>query len=161
MADPRDPLRLPPLNYASDPDPPPAPVPFAERAERAKNWRLEGTGFNPISIYGSLFIILGLWVLGAWVLSWFGPIGAMILTVGVTTSAYFFSYHRDMMRQTRIGMGCCPKCGYDLRATDDKCPECGTDVPEEILRRRRLAAPPPVPLAPPPRPPLPPMIEEP
>lgn len=55
--------------------------------------------------------------------AWFVSILAMI-------PAFLLAFQalRDRRRRRRRRCGLCPECGYDLRASFDCCPECGTAV---------------------------------
>jgi len=48
---------------------------------------------------------------------WFLMILAALLAIPRLT--------RRVERDRRVAAGCCTRCGYDLRATPEKCPECG------------------------------------
>jgi len=49
------------------------------------------------------------------------PIWLLFVTAGLATAALFY---RDRSAES----GCCRVCGYDLRASSEKCSECGTII---------------------------------
>src|SRR5204863_3811018 len=62
-------------------------------------------------------------------------------TVGLATVTAILSYWTsDRIAQRRALAGCCSNCGYDLRASEERCPECRAPLPVEVARRRRIAA---------------------
>ena len=54
---------------------------------------------------------------------------ASLLTFPLPVLALF----RWVYRSKRYAAGQCVACGYDLRASTDRCPECGAPVPEPIV----------------------------
>jgi hypothetical protein len=44
-------------------------------------------------------------------------------------SALLVTFARSFRRHSRNLQGHCPTCGYDLRASPERCPECGTPAP--------------------------------
>ncbi len=59
------------------------------------------------------------------------PSWAALLITLAHPSMWVFCRHKRYRIRKRLEAGLCPDCGYDLRATPDRCPECGT-VPEKV-----------------------------
>lgn len=56
------------------------------------------------------------------------PHGYLVALFAVLPALFFYQRLRS---QYRLVSGHCPLCGYDLRATPDRCPECGTRLPQK------------------------------
>ena len=51
-------------------------------------------------------------------------VGAEIGTMALAVLPTIWLF-RKLRSRRRLAAGLCPVCGYDLRATPDRCPECG------------------------------------
>jgi hypothetical protein len=60
-------------------------------------------------------------------------LGAINLLFLAIYLPFAFKQNRERDRRKRLGL--CPKCGYDWRATPNRCPECGFVI-TRVERRR-------------------------
>jgi hypothetical protein len=96
---------------------------FEERARRPRTAR---------DICRGVIVLWGL-IVGTGVVIWFLPVPRraiwMILSgyvgVGLFITADMLVYARKVLFNERVASGRCVYCGYDLRASALRCPECG------------------------------------
>ena len=56
------------------------------------------------------------------------PYSYFTLLTAVIPTLWLLTTNRRR-RRDRLARGLCPTCGFDLRASQDRCPECGTPMP--------------------------------
>jgi hypothetical protein len=54
------------------------------------------------------------------------PFWFVVMVSGGLSASAVLAWWTRRGRRVLAGQGCCPACGYDLRATPERCPECGT-----------------------------------
>ena len=52
----------------------------------------------------------------------------LLLASGAVASFAVIRWHRRVLNTARFAAGLCPACGYDLRSSKDRCPECGLAI---------------------------------
>ena len=102
----------------------------------------ERGGINVVSVIVMLTMLACAVIYTVQLLSYVHPaiVGVVVvLAAGLGVVAQVQS-HRRVAKVRREMAGFCGACGYDLRETAERCPECGANIPEDLARRRRWSA---------------------
>ena len=68
-----------------------------------------------------------------WIPYWF-----FVVVTGILPAIWTLRWRRLHREARAIRLSLCPNCGYDLRASKDHCPECGTPIEKSKTRRQKV-----------------------
>ena len=91
-------------------------------------WGRFAVGVLPVYVVGLLLLELSRYFLNRG-LTLRGRVAevAAVVTMAAGIAALLFQHLRRLARSDRLTAGFCPACGYDLRASPSRCPECGVE----------------------------------
>ena len=61
-------------------------------------------------------------------------LGGCLLLAAAASAGMAYASHRNHLREERRLFGHCLRCGYDLQHSEDRCPECGHVIDENVYR---------------------------
>ena len=93
---------------------------------------------TPVALYSGCRIALYLWALNQGGEPWEKFVPQVIAVVSawlmyIPVSLWLSRYHVVIVRRSDQRESPCPRCGYELRGSSGRCPECGWVVPKAVL----------------------------
>ena len=85
-------------------------------------------------VIGALTIFLTAFAFASFGSSAPGGIGAFEVFYPAAICAAPSTAFAVLLTRRPVQTGLCLKCGYDLRASQERCPECGTVIPADLVR---------------------------
>jgi hypothetical protein len=61
--------------------------------------------------------------------TWAAPFWSVLLLFSILPACRLLALAQQRRTRRRARLGLCQRCGYDLRASKERCPECGTPIP--------------------------------